>query len=290
VARLPALHWPIAFAQVFAQGGFDAVLGNPPWERIKLQEQEFFASRDPEVAQARNKAERTKLIAALEKASIGSAERRLFEEFEIAKREAEASSVFAHDGRRYPLTGTGDVNTHALFAETALKLASPRGRAGLVLPSGIATDDSTSAFFAHISEGRLVRLVDFENREGLFQGVHRSYKFCMLTLGIFSQATFSFFLIRPDQANDKRRQFILSASDIAQLNPNTRTCAVFRSEKDAELTKKNLRSRAGPLGRDARGRQSVGDQVGYVVSHVERQRPLSDGRPEARAARSGALV
>jgi hypothetical protein len=60
-----ALHWPLEFPDVMAVGGFDVVLGNPPWERIKLQEQEFFASRDPEIAEAPNAAARGRLIAKL---------------------------------------------------------------------------------------------------------------------------------------------------------------------------------------------------------------------------------
>lgn len=47
-------HWHLQFPQVFARGGFDVVLGNPPWERMKLQEQEFFASRSDEIAKAVN--------------------------------------------------------------------------------------------------------------------------------------------------------------------------------------------------------------------------------------------
>ena len=50
-------HWELAFPHVFARGGFDVVLGNPPWERIKLQEQEFFATREPSIANARNAGE-----------------------------------------------------------------------------------------------------------------------------------------------------------------------------------------------------------------------------------------
>src|SRR6478736_310472 len=104
-----------------AAGGFDVVLGNPPWERIKLQEQEFFASRDPEIAQAPNAAARGRLIAKLKDAAPASREHLLFDEFEAAKRTADASSVFARlDGEeagRFPLTGRGDVNTYALFAE-----------------------------------------------------------------------------------------------------------------------------------------------------------------------------
>lgn len=47
-----AFHWPLEFSDVMEGGGFDCVLGNPPWERIKLQEQEFFASLDPEITGA----------------------------------------------------------------------------------------------------------------------------------------------------------------------------------------------------------------------------------------------
>lgn len=232
------LHWKLKFSQVFRKGGFDVVLGNPPWERIKLQEQEFFANRSPEIAQAQNKAARQRLIDNLSEAREGSAEKNLFLEFEFAKHEAEAVSIFAHDKARYPLTGTGDVNTYALFSETALKLAAPTGRVGIIVPSGVATDDSTKEFFAHISQGRLVRLIDYENRDAIFPSVHRSFKFSLLTLGKADEALFSFFLTNTTQEKDKRRQFKLSARDIAKINPNTKTCAVFRSEKDAELTKK----------------------------------------------------
>jgi hypothetical protein len=231
-ARLPVLHWRLAFAQVFAKGGFDCVLGNPPWEVQQLDEEEFFASRDPEIAALAGEA-RKKAIAALETESP-----RLWAEFQKTAFLYASTNAFVRKGRRYPLTAVGKINTYPLFAETALGLAAPKGRAGMVLPSGIATDDSTSAFFAEISAGQLVSLIDFENREALFPGVHRSYKFCLLTLGTAPAARFSFFLTRPEQAKDARRQFSLSADDIRHLNPNTRTCATFRSERDAELTRK----------------------------------------------------
>ncbi|MBC7621231.1 MAG: SAM-dependent DNA methyltransferase, partial [Candidatus Saccharibacteria bacterium] len=233
--RTPLLHWKLGFAQVFARGGFSVILANPPWERMKLQEEEYFAERAPAVAGARNKAERERAIQALSCQPAGSPERRVYDDFIAAKQLAEAGSVFCH-GPRYPLTGTGDVNTYALFAETALQILHPQGQAGLVLPSGIATDDSTSAFFAEISKGRIVQLVDFENKEAIFPGVHRSFKFCLLTIGLANQARFAFFLTNTEQFKDQRRSFSLSAEDIARLNPNTRNCPVFRSQKDAEIT------------------------------------------------------
>lgn len=254
-------HWPLAFPQVFAQGGFDCVLGNPPWERIKLQEEEFFATRHRDVAEARNKAERAQRIQWLSEGMLArhlypdlthatqedEAEKRLYTEFITARRTAEAVSLFAHvggeDGRRYPLTGVGDVNTYALFAETILQINASTGRAGFIVPTGIATDDSTKAFFGHITQqGRLVSLYDIENRDAIFPSVHRSYKFCLLTLGDAVQAEFVCFASQVDQLSDSRRRFTLTPDDFRLINPNTLTCPVFRSERDAELTKKLYRA------------------------------------------------
>src|SRR5262249_26604754 len=99
--RNRVLHWPIAVPEVFVRGGFDVNLGNPPWERIKLQEQEFFASRSPEIAQAPNKAARDRLIKALTRPDATPAEQALYREFVEAKREAEAASQFMRAGSRY---------------------------------------------------------------------------------------------------------------------------------------------------------------------------------------------
>ncbi len=241
-----AFHWPLEFPEIMMIGGFDIVLGNPPWERIKLQEQEFFAARDPEIAEAPNAAVRARMIAALDTATRGSREKALYEEFETAKRVAESSSVFARvsaeDLGRFPLTGRGDVNTYALFAELFSRLQSRRGRAGIILPTGIATDSTTAPFFRSIiEERRLVRVLSFENEEFVFPAVHHAFRFCLITLShepCHDLPQFSFFLRRVAQTSETERIFALSADDIARINPNTKTAPVFRSRTDAELTAK----------------------------------------------------
>jgi hypothetical protein len=234
-----AFHWPIEFPHIFARGGFDAVVGNPPWERIKLQEQEFFAARSPDIATAQNKAAREKLIKALERAEPDSADGRLLADFQFAKRAAEAASEFARNSGRYPLTGTGDVNTYALFAEHFARLARAEGRSGVIVPTGISTDSSTSAFFSDlVAKKRLAGLTDFENRAAIFPDVHRSYKFCILAMGAAEKAGFAFFLTNTAQLDEAERRFTLTAEQIARINPNTRTAPVFRSRADAELTAK----------------------------------------------------
>ncbi len=233
-------HWHLEFPEVIGKGGFDVVLGNPPWERIKLQEQEFFAGRSQEIALAPNKAARDRLIQSLSASNATPAERTLLAEFLDAKRESEAASQFVRKSGRFPLTGVGDVNTYAVFAELFASLISEKGRAGLIVPTGIATDDSTKAFFQEIStHGRLASLYDFENREGVFPGVHRSYKFCLLTLGHNMPATdFVFFATNTQHIWEQDRRFRLSSHEIRMINPNTMTCPLFRSQADAELTKK----------------------------------------------------
>lgn len=239
-SSVQAMHWWQTFPQVRDKGGFDVLLGNPPWERIKLQEEEFFASRSEHIFNAQHKAERGQRIAELAEAESGSAELQLHNEFIAARRQAEATSLFAHDAGRYPLTGVGDVNTYALFAETFLQLTAVKGRAGFIVPTGIATDDSTKAYFETISQnGRLASLYDFRTGPGLFPDIgHQRFKFCLLTIGPATRTDFLFFALEVSHLEDERRHFQLDPHEFLLINPNTRTCPVFRSKRDAELTKK----------------------------------------------------
>ncbi|MDO9230052.1 MAG: N-6 DNA methylase [Syntrophales bacterium] len=230
-------HWHLEFPEVFMKRlGFDCALGNPPWERIKLQEKEFFAQRDPEIANVPNAAARKRLIAKLPETNPA-----LWKAFISAKRMAEGESHFLRTCGRYPLSAVGDLNTYQIFAGLFRELLSGKGRAGVIVPTGIATDDTNKQFFADLTEKKaLVSLYDFENREGIFPAVHRSYKFCLLTMGGPDAAPegtdFAFFLTNTAHLHEPDRHFKLSAEDISLLNPNTRTCPVFRSKRDAALS------------------------------------------------------
>ncbi|MBU9137065.1 N-6 DNA methylase [Burkholderia multivorans] len=230
-------HWWLAFPQVAARGGFSVMLGNPPWEQLQLSEEEFFASRAPSIAALAGD-KRKKAIAELEQSSPW-----LWTQFNDAKRQYDAVNAYFRAGARFPLTAFGKLNTYALFAETFLQATVPTGRAGFIVPTGIATDDSTKAYFGHIaSSGRLASLYDFENSSGVFPAVHRSYKFSLLTLGAVTQSEFVCFATRVEQLEDSRRRFMLTPDEFELINPNTRTCPVFRSERDANLTKKLYRA------------------------------------------------
>jgi DNA-binding transcriptional regulator/RsmH inhibitor MraZ len=235
-------HWHLEFPEVFLgvgaagaegwSGGFSCMLGNPPWEHIELKEQEYFASRDPEIAKAAG-ARRKKLITAL-----STTDPVLDEAYRQAKREVDGLRHFTSAGR-YPLTGRGRVNTYAVFCELFRSLTGPKGRSGVIAPTGVATDATTQYFFKALVEAKtLAALYDFENAKPLFEGVHRSFKFCLLTMTGRQEkvkaATFAFFLHDPSQITE--REFRLTPEEIILLNPNTGTCPIFRSRRDAEIT------------------------------------------------------
>jgi N-6 DNA Methylase len=226
-------HWHLQFPQVFARGGFDVVLGNPPWERVKLQEQEFFAPRDEAIANAPNAAVRKKLIA-----NLPVTDPALWQDWTAASRKAEGESHLIRQSGRYPLCGKGDVNTYAIFAEHNRSMLGPTGRAGFIVPTGLVTDDTTKDFFNSLADDNLLRsLFDFQSGPGLFGEVgHARFKFCLLTLGNGNDpADLLFFARDVNELADPQRHFTLTPTDFSTLNPNTRTCPTFRSRRDADL-------------------------------------------------------
>jgi hypothetical protein len=247
--HLRFFHWRLEFPEVFARGGFDVMLGNPPWERIKLQEKEFFAARDHDIATAPNKAAREQLIQRLLSLEATAAQSTLAQAFVSAKRAADAGGVFARASGRFPLTAVGDANTYALFAElfsrTIAGSRSLLSRAGFIVPTGIATDATTSNFFGWLSgDRRLVQLLDFQSGGGFFDNIgHARFKFTLMTVGGHGaaedgRARLAFFLRRMSDFTQSERFFELSADEIALINPNTKTLPTFRSRADAELTKR----------------------------------------------------
>jgi hypothetical protein len=184
-------HWWLEFPEVFDvsaatasqpngwRGGFTAMVGNPPWERIKLQEQEFFAQRDAAVAGAANAAARKRLIKGLTETNPG-----LAAEWQAASRQAEATSHLLRKSGRYPLCGVGDVNTYAVFAELFRSSIVHSGRMGIITPTGLATDATTSAFFADtVKHRRLVCFFDFVTSAQIWSGIgHNRFRFAISSM------------------------------------------------------------------------------------------------------------
>src|SRR5258706_4041657 len=162
----------------------------------------------------------------------------LLEDFRDDERQADGESHYLHLSDLYRFTGIGDVNTYALFAELGYLLISLQGTVGVIIPTGIATDNTYQYFFAHlISEEKLVSLFDFENRGHLFSDLHTKTKFCLLTLSahVTNVSRFCFMALDVEDLRNDEKVFELTSSDFDLLNPNTRTCPLFRTRRDAEL-------------------------------------------------------
>jgi hypothetical protein len=248
-------HWHVEYPHIFRvgngatdidpstgwSGGFSCVIGNPPWERVKLQEQEFFAARRPEIANATNAAARKKLIAALAD-SDSPADRTLSDEFEAELRKAAGWSHLLRESGRYPLTGQGDINTYAVFTETTHSIIKATGRLGIIVPTGIATDQTTSPFFREIIKNhQLDSLLDFVTNPRLWTEVgHRRYRFSILVVTgpqvRAEHAEFSTLIKHPDDLPPRGRRIRVSASDLLLVNPNTGTCPMFQTQRDADIT------------------------------------------------------
>ena len=242
------LNWQVAFPGIWQDwegprlhGGFDAVIGNPPWDRIKLQQVEWFAARRPEIAKAQRAADRKKMIAALEKAGDP-----LAKEFDQASERTAFTAQMARASGDYPLLSGGDVNLYSLFVERAMTLVNAQGMVGLLTPSGIASDKTAAKFFKGVAtEGRLRALYDFENRrtrykeKPFFPDVDSRFKFCAFVASSApteNPAKCAFFLQDVAELDSPKRCFPLTAQDFARVNPNTGTAPIFRSRRDAELT------------------------------------------------------
>ena len=154
-------HWELEFPEVFFDGdgrrrtdaGFDAVVGNPPWDMVR--------------------------------ADHGSNDRRSH-----ARQEAASIVRFTRDAGVYDGQADGHANRYQLFLERSLSLMRIGGRVGLVLPSGLIADHGSARLRRMLwSRCNVDAIVGFDNKEAIFP-IHRSVRFLLLT-GTAGEATTS---------------------------------------------------------------------------------------------------
>lgn len=247
-------HWPVEFPLAMKNGGFSVVLGNPPWDKPKIEDEKWFATRYPEIANASTAAIRKKMIEKLSHGQLASshlkdgallppnkAEIKLYEQYIEALRSADCAATFGHlkadAGGRFPLTGVGDTNLFAYFAELASSLNNDKGRIGMVLPTILMTGDTTKAFAEHALNGNTIQFYDFENKDKIFD-IHASYRFALITMGKSETMDCVFYAHNLNELEDSRRHIVFDTYDIKLMNPNTKTCINIRSHRDLEINRK----------------------------------------------------
>ncbi|MFJ3806491.1 Eco57I restriction-modification methylase domain-containing protein [Streptomyces sp. NPDC090073] len=253
-------HWYLEFPEVFSvpaspsapgvdpvtgwAGGFDCVLGNPPWDKVDFEDKKYFSVVEPSLAEISGTARRTAIAAwAAEHPEAGA-------QYHAARRRVKSSFLFLGSSGAYPqlrkglsVKGVNSLQTDQLFTERFVSVTAPLGRCGTVVPTAIATGAGAQFLFRDLTRrGAVKHLYDFENgrREKLFPAVHSSYQFALISLTgrrlTEPAARFAFFLGHPDELADGRAVFELSPEEIAHINPNSGTLPVFRTRRDADLT------------------------------------------------------
>ena len=237
-------HWWTSFPTVFSAGdsstksGFDAVIGNPPWDMLQMQEVEWFSERVMAIAEQPRAADRKAFIASLHETNP-----KVWAEFQMASERADREQNVVRTSGDYPQLSEGRSNLYKLFIERAEQLIRKDGLVALITPSGIAADKGSAEFFRGITTtGRLGALFDFENRKVFFPDVHASFKFCALVFGgdkrSFSESRCAFYLHALAELDDTARSLRLTADDFQRVNPNTGAAPIFRNQRDADITLK----------------------------------------------------
>ncbi|MGV1005470.1 MAG: Eco57I restriction-modification methylase domain-containing protein [Candidatus Nanopelagicales bacterium] len=240
-------HWHLEFPGIFTvngsqdntstgwTGGFSCVIGNPPWERVKIQDKEFFGNLGrSDIETAKTAAIRKKMID-----DLAAHDTSLYAAYRSALRQSDATVHFLLKSDRYPLTGQGDVNTYSVFAETMRTVVNSQGAAGLLSPTGLATDKTTAPFFSDtLGSGRLYAFYDFENEDKIFRDVHHAFRFAITVMTgarrTAKKSRFAFLIRRI--ADLPLRRFDLAAHEALRMNPNTGTLPMFRTRVDADIT------------------------------------------------------
>lgn len=165
-------HWALEFPEVFFErGGFDVVLGNPPWNTLSPDVKEFFGTYDPTIFRkgvppAIQTERKEELRSDLEiDTSWRRAARFLHELSNYAKPESGRFRWYAEDGQ----LRKGDANVFRLFVERAYRLLRVGGRLGQVLPDSVYMSSPATGVRQHLlADGILARCWVFENRKKIF--------------------------------------------------------------------------------------------------------------------------
>nr|WP_314444413.1 hypothetical protein [uncultured Sphingomonas sp.] len=230
-------NWQIAFPGVWQdwesskpRGGFDAIVGNPPWDRFEFEEIPWFAARDPNIALERLKSKREERILKLKQERP-----ELHRQFcDASTRRRQAAKVVKFSGI-YSELNTGKLNIYKTFVERSCQLVNARGMVGLLTPIGIGTDHNVSKFVKRITKGRnLKAFIAFENRRRwLFKDVHAEDQPTVFIMGGASREFETFeYAVKLHQlpSGEKPTQPVeLSRDTLKLLNPNTGTMPIVRT-------------------------------------------------------------
>jgi len=224
-------HWHLEFPEVFVHGGFDCVLGNPPWELQQLQEQEFFYIYNSEIAELSGIQRKKQL----EKLQYNDP--KLYNIFILKKNKIKKQNIFFTKSGNNILTSRGKINSYSVFVELFFKKCNDIARLGFIIPSAIGTNESNKNFIEYlIKKNLLASFIGFTNRGYLFKDTESTFSFSLITLSKVpvQKIKFASQIWQVEDINEKRC-YNLNSNDLILLNPNTFNLPVFTSVRSANI-------------------------------------------------------
>ena len=246
--QLKMFHWILAFGDVMAKRGFDIIVENPPWNAVKPIEKEFFSNYESRLTKySVDKIEARKIIENLIRNSS------IREAWESYRRKIEGEAdIFKNSGiYRYQsdvINGrriSGDLNYYKIFLERSYQLLSSKGFLGIIIPSGLHTDAGTKGlrrlFF---DNGNVFCVYCFENRKGIFEEIHKSFKFDLFIVKKHERTNnfYGAFMLHDVEVlnNMPQKALNLSWNLMKKISPDSLSIVQFKSQKDIDIANKLL--------------------------------------------------
>lgn len=241
-ASVKAFHWPLAFPEVFSRGGFDLVLGNPPWDTMSPDLKEFYSPLDPGIRF---------LSPEDQKARVKELKRLpgVADSWDAYSRLLYASARFMKDSGRFTLfaegnLGKGDFNVYRMFVEFALKAVRVGGRAAQFVPENLYNGANAFAIRRHLFEKMtLERLICFENTKKVWFDIDSRAKFCMYaavpggTTDTFG-AAFTINSINKLQDLKGALPFRIPVAMVHEFSPDALAITEMSHQSDVEISRK----------------------------------------------------
>lgn len=250
IQRMDPFHWGYDFDEIIGtRNGFDVIITNPPWETFQPDAKEFFAEYSDLITKKKMdikdfKQELNSLLKdkMIEKAWLEYQSRypHQREYFRFAPQYQNQVPVI--DGRRHGK----DVNLFKLFTEQCFNLLRDGGQCGIVIPSGIYTDLGAKQLREMLyDKTRITGLFGFENRKEIFEGVHRSFKFVVLTFAKGGKTEeFPAAFMRHDVSDldgfPSDNDLMIDLDLIRELSPDSLSITEFKNNLDIRISRKML--------------------------------------------------
>ncbi|HLC85144.1 MAG TPA: N-6 DNA methylase [Candidatus Nanoarchaeia archaeon] len=258
------------FPLIAEAGGFDIVIGNPPWEKWKPDSQEFFEPHDPGFSklpaqQAKKRMEELfRTRPALKKQWLETQAN--YEMYSTIFRENYHWQSAEVKGKQV----SGDLDLYKLFTERAHMLIKEGGLAGYVIPSGIYTDLGAKGLRTMLFERSRIRsLFGFENRKFIFKDIDQRYKFVLLVFEKgrkTSSFPCAFFLYSVDDLSHAiHNPTVIDVEFVKKSSPDAWSVLEIKTPKDYGIVNKLLKY--PPLGQELKDVWNIDISRGFDMTN-----------------------